>query len=88
MRCGRCGLQRHVDFHAGLYDQSSGQYRESKPWTWPMGLRPTLYYYASGEQGHGLRHRRLRQRAVMLIGTPALWWPAIPVLAWGLWRGR
>ena len=22
----------------------------------------------------------------MLIGTPALWWPAIPVLAWGLWR--
>ena len=24
--------------------------------------------------------------AVMLIGTPALWWPAIPVLAWGLWR--
>lgn len=22
----------------------------------------------------------------MLIGTPALWWPAIPVLLWGLWR--
>jgi dolichyl-phosphate-mannose--protein O-mannosyl transferase len=21
----------------------------------------------------------------MLIGTPALWWPAIPVLGWALW---
>jgi len=28
----------------------------------------------------------LTKDGVMLIGTPALWWPAIPVLAWGLWR--
>ena len=52
-----------LDFHAGLTTQSSGQHPwESKPWTWPMGLRPMLYYYASGRQGHRLRDRRLHQR--------------------------
>src|SRR5699024_5756810 len=25
-------------------------------------------------------------RATMLIGTPAMWWLALPMLAWGLWR--
>ena len=65
---------------------SSGQHPwESKPWTWPMGLRPMLYYYASGEKVTGCGTGECIS-AVMLIGTPALWWPAIPVLAWGLWR--
>ena len=50
-----------------------------------MGLRPMLYYYASGEKVTGCGTGECIS-AVMLIGTPALWWPAIPVLAWGLWR--
>jgi dolichyl-phosphate-mannose--protein O-mannosyl transferase len=55
---------------------------ESKPWTWPMGLRPMLYFYESDVTcGDGSC-----RSAVMLVGTPALWWPAIPVLGWALWR--
>ena len=50
-----------------------------------MGLRPMLYYYASGDKVTGCGTGDCVS-AVMLIGTPALWWPAIPVLAWGLWR--
>ncbi|TCK26664.1 dolichyl-phosphate-mannose-protein mannosyltransferase [Pseudonocardia endophytica] len=72
-------------FHEGLTTQTAGQHPwESKPWTWPMGLRPMLYQYAdSGVSGCSADKC---VQAVMLIGTPALWWPAIPVLVWGLWR--
>jgi dolichyl-phosphate-mannose-protein mannosyltransferase len=73
-------------FHAELTTQASGQHPwESKPWTWPMGLRPMLYYYASGDQVTGCGTGDCIS-AVMLVGTPALWWPAIPVLAFGIWR--
>jgi dolichyl-phosphate-mannose--protein O-mannosyl transferase len=58
---------------------------ESKPWTWPMGLRPMLYHYASGEDVTGCGGSSC-VNAVMLIGTPALWWPALAVLAVALWR--
>jgi dolichyl-phosphate-mannose-protein mannosyltransferase len=73
-------------FHAGLTTESSGVHPwESKPWTWPMGLRPMLYHYASGEEITGCGASSCVS-AVMLIGTPALWWPAVPVLGFALWR--
>jgi dolichyl-phosphate-mannose-protein mannosyltransferase len=75
-----------LEFHGGLTTAQSGQHPwESKPWTWPMGLRPMLYYYASGDAvtGCGLPGC---VSAVMLVGTPALWWPALPVLAFAVWR--
>ncbi|WP_219416256.1 dolichyl-phosphate-mannose--protein mannosyltransferase [Pseudonocardia nigra] len=73
-------------FHSGLTTESSGVHPwESKPWTWPMGLRPMLYYYASGEHVTGCGAASCVS-AVMLVGTPALWWPAIGVLAFALWR--
>jgi dolichyl-phosphate-mannose-protein mannosyltransferase len=75
-----------LEFHQGLTTASAGAHPwESKPWTWPMGLRPMLYYYASGQDVSGCGSTDCVS-AVMLIGTPALWWAAIPVLAFGLWR--
>jgi dolichyl-phosphate-mannose-protein mannosyltransferase len=75
-----------LNFHAGLTTAASGMHPwESKPWTWPMGLRPMLYYYASGEGVTGCGSPDCVS-AVMLIGTPALWWPALVVLAFALWR--
>ncbi|MEC3976010.1 dolichyl-phosphate-mannose--protein mannosyltransferase [Amycolatopsis sp. H20-H5] len=58
---------------------------ESKPWTWPMGLRPMLYYYQGGAEATGCGQSTC-VRATMLIGTPAMWWLALPMLGWGLWR--
>ncbi|HJP72870.1 MAG TPA: phospholipid carrier-dependent glycosyltransferase [Pseudonocardiaceae bacterium] len=49
---------------------------ESKPWAWPMSLRPMLIYYAPPPQ----------VSAVMMIGTPAMWWLAFPMLGWAIWR--
>lgn len=73
-----------LKFHAGLTNSAGNHHPwESKPWTWPMGLRPMLYAidYGPDQCGGGDCIR-----AQMLIGTPALWWLALPMLAWGLWR--
>jgi len=75
-----------LDFHSGLTTETSGQHPwESKPWTWPMSLRPMLYYYSSGEQVQGCGGSECVS-AVMLVGTPALWWPALAVLVFAFWR--
>lgn len=75
-----------LSFHEGLTTQAQGAHPwESKPWSWPMGLRPMLYYYATGDRVTGCGGPQCVS-AVMLVGTPALWWPALPVLAFSLWR--
>jgi dolichyl-phosphate-mannose--protein O-mannosyl transferase len=56
---------------------------ESKPWTWPMGLRPMLYYYDSDSLNCGQPKCAATQ---MLIGTPAIWFLAPVVTVWSMWR--
>ncbi|TQM30529.1 dolichyl-phosphate-mannose--protein mannosyltransferase [Nocardia bhagyanarayanae] len=74
-----------LHFHEGLTNSAGNHHPwESKPWTWPMGLRPMLYYYAdTNVTGCG---QAQCVKAVMLIGTPAIWWIALPVVGWLLWR--
>ncbi len=75
---------RVLDFHTHLTNSAGNHHAwESKPWTWPMGLRPMLYYYP--ENAHGCGESEC-VRAIMLIGTPAVWWLAFPVLGWALWQ--
>ncbi|MDL9938245.1 phospholipid carrier-dependent glycosyltransferase [Gordonia sp. ABSL1-1] len=72
-----------LEFHAGLTNSAGNHHPwESKPWTWPMGLRPMLYAYQSGPDQCGTGEC---VRAQMLIGSPAMWWLALPMLLWGLW---
>lgn len=74
-----------LEFHSGLATPEEPHPWESKPWSWPMGLRPMLYYYESGAGAMGCG-RDDCVSAVMLVGTPALWWVSLPVLGWALWR--
>jgi dolichyl-phosphate-mannose--protein O-mannosyl transferase len=74
-----------LSFHDNLFTPAHPHPWESKPWSWPMGLRPMLYYYQSGVGAPGCG-RADCVASVMLIGTPALWWLALPVLGWALWR--
>jgi dolichyl-phosphate-mannose--protein O-mannosyl transferase len=71
-----------LNFHIHLVTGNHPHPWESKPWSWPMGTRPMLFYYESqpgcGPQGC--------VSAIMLIGTPAMWWISLPVATWGLWR--
>ena len=77
-----------LDFHSSLSTPTGDPHPwESKPWTWPMGLRPMLYYYESGPAASGCQAADSDcVRATMLVGTPAMWWLSLPVLGWGLWR--
>jgi dolichyl-phosphate-mannose--protein O-mannosyl transferase len=74
-----------LSFHEHLLTPAQPHPWESKPWSWPMGLRPMLYYYSSGAGAPGCG-RQDCVATVMLIGTPALWWLALPALGWALWR--
>jgi dolichyl-phosphate-mannose-protein mannosyltransferase len=73
------------EFHAGLTN-SAGNYHpwESKPWSWPMSLRPVLY--AIDQQNVPGCGPQSCVKAEMLVGTPAMWWVAVPVLAYMAWR--
>ncbi|NLU82652.1 phospholipid carrier-dependent glycosyltransferase [Rhodococcus sp. HNM0569] len=75
-----------LEFHSGLTNSAGNHHPwESKPWTWPMGLRPMLYYFADGDSVSGCGAASC-VKAVMLVGTPAMWWLALPMLAWALWQ--
>ncbi|MGX7825392.1 dolichyl-phosphate-mannose--protein mannosyltransferase [Actinokineospora sp. 24-640] len=73
-----------LKFHSELVTKPDQQHPwESKPWTWPMGLRPMLYYYEGSTTGCG---EVTCVSATMLIGTPAMWWLALAMVGWSLWR--
>jgi dolichyl-phosphate-mannose-protein mannosyltransferase len=74
-----------LSFHENLVTPATPHPYESKPWTWPMGMRPMLYYYVDADTVKGCGQGRCVS-AVMLVGTPAMWWLAFPVLGWALWR--
>jgi dolichyl-phosphate-mannose-protein mannosyltransferase len=72
-------------FHAGLTNAAGNHHPwESKPWTWPMSLRPVLY--AIDQQNVAGCGPSSCVKAVMMVGTPALWWVSVPVLIWAAWR--
>lgn len=72
-------------FHSGLTNSAGNHHPwESKPWTWPMSLRPVLYAIDNQNvPGCGIASC---VKAVMLVGTPAMWWVAVPVLFYAAWR--
>jgi dolichyl-phosphate-mannose-protein mannosyltransferase len=81
--------QQMLKFHANLVTPSVVANRhpwESKPWSWPMGTRPVLYYVQGGADATGCDGSTDCVKRIFLIGTPAMWWLALPVLLWALWR--
>ena len=72
-------------FHSTLTNAAGNHHPwESKPWTWPMSLRPVLYAIDNNDvPGCGASSC---VKAVLLVGTPALWWLAIPALIYAAWR--
>lgn len=73
------------DFHSGLTNSAGNHHPwESKPWTWPMSLRPVLYAI-DNENVPGCGQSSC-VKAVMLVGTPVMWWVAVPVLLYAVWR--
>ncbi|RAV31742.1 dolichyl-phosphate-mannose--protein mannosyltransferase [Corynebacterium heidelbergense] len=67
-----------LKFHSELTN-SNGHYHnwESKPWSWLASTRSLMYYNPKSDGG--IHH------VVLLVGTPAVWWPCVPALLWALW---
>src|SRR6478736_5816258 len=77
-----------LDFHAHLLtptDPSKRHPWESKPWTWPLGTRPVLYFSPADAPCTDDPATECVRR-IFLIGTPALWWISLFVLVWALWK--
>jgi dolichyl-phosphate-mannose--protein O-mannosyl transferase len=77
-----------LDFHSHLLTPTDPAQRhpwESKPWSWPIGTRPVLYFSPANGGGCGGDRTDCVQR-IFLIGTPALWWISLFVLVWALWK--
>jgi dolichyl-phosphate-mannose--protein O-mannosyl transferase len=79
----RCGpvlgfWQYHVEMFRFHNDLTSKHPYQSHPLGWLLLARPVSYWYTSPRQGTA--------REVLGIGTPALWWAAIPALVTCAWR--
>lgn len=72
-------------FHSTLTNSAGNHHPwESKPWTWPMSLRPVLYAIDNQDvPGCGAESC---VKAVLLVGTPTMWFVAVPVLFYCAWR--
>jgi dolichyl-phosphate-mannose-protein mannosyltransferase len=72
-------------FHSGLTNSAGNHHPwESKPWAWPMSLRPVLY--AIDQQNVAGCGASSCVKAEMLVGTPAMWFISVPVLLWMCWK--
>jgi dolichyl-phosphate-mannose-protein mannosyltransferase len=71
-------------FHDGL--TASHPY-SSRPLSWLALARPVSYYYPQGiERGEYGCEVEACSREVLALGTPAIWWAALPVLGVLAWR--
>jgi len=63
-------------FHSTLTNSAGNHHPwESKPWTWPMSLRPVLYAIDNQDvPGCGASSC---VKAVLLVGTPTMWFVAV-----------
>jgi dolichyl-phosphate-mannose--protein O-mannosyl transferase len=69
------------DFHRHL---SAAHPYLSRPWGWLLLARPVSYFYAAPQGACGAGNTCAQE--VLAIGTPAIWWVAIPALVVTAWR--
>lgn len=71
-------------FNVGLHTPHPYQ---SNPWSWLVLGRPTSFYYQSPKLGQdGCSAAEGCSRAILALGTPALWWAGCFALAYLLYR--
>lgn len=74
-------------FHTGFLNEATHPYA-SNPLGWPILNRPVAVDASldiqPGQQGCGAAEGSTCLRVVTLLGTPALWWVAVPAMLWAL----
>ena len=64
---------RIYEFHLGL--TSDHTYRSS-PWSWPLQLRPTSFFYESKGLGEAGCEVEKCSKAINSVGSVSIWWAA------------
>ena len=68
-----------LSYNIGLATPNAYQ---SRPWTWPLLTHPVRLYYAAPRYAQsGCQQTAGCVQNVLAVGTPAIWWVAIPALA-------
>ena len=70
------------DFHVGLTEKHDYQ---SWPWQWLVLARPVAYFYTSPTEGQLGCAVDTCSRAILAIGTPAIWWASLVALLVMIW---
>lgn len=74
--------QSALQFHTNLTSAHSYQ---SNPWTWPLNLRPTSFYYEEYVQGiHGCGSEKCAEE-VIALGNPLIWWAGTLAILQQIW---
>ncbi|UQX89329.1 phospholipid carrier-dependent glycosyltransferase [Jatrophihabitans telluris] len=86
------GLRSLLDYHhqAYLFHSNLSSYHAYKanPWSWLVLGRPILFYYPTQPAGCGAVKADGTPdcaRAILLIGTPLMYWAILPALGWLAW---
>lgn len=80
-------LEYHIsawNFHTNLTSPHSYQ---SNPWSWPLQLRPTSFYFESYESGQPGCASGPCASEVIPLGNPLIWWAGTAALFHQLWLG-
>ncbi|MFQ5605958.1 MAG: phospholipid carrier-dependent glycosyltransferase [bacterium] len=71
-----------IELHKQMFGYHShlqeGHHYASEWWSWPLLLRPVSYYWE-------IDGATQQASSILNLGNPALWWLAIPAVAFGLW---
>ncbi len=80
-------LRALCDYHVQMWQFNSnlteGHPYASNPWSWVLLGRPVSYFYEGPTQGQDGCTVETCSKAILAVGTPAIWWAAalaIPVL--------
>ena len=74
--------QSAFQFHTGLNTPHSYQ---SNPWSWPLNLRPTSFYYEEYASAvHGCGSEKCASEVVAL-GNPLIWWAGTLAIMQQIW---
>ena len=75
--------QSAFDFHTNLHTKHSYQ---SNPWSWPLNLRPTSFYYEDYAQGVKGCDSSKCSEEVVALGNPLIWWAGTLAILHQVWR--
>jgi dolichyl-phosphate-mannose--protein O-mannosyl transferase len=71
------------NFHVSL---SSAHSYSANPWTWPLQLRPTSFFYESYETGKNGCTSGPCSAEVLALGNPLIWWAGALALLHQAWN--